>query len=88
MKMYRYNYESHLFNDSHISLLEKSLKKDRILQYTSSGIHKDDINFFLEKNPIKKFGSQGQQKTFLIALKLAQLEFLKNQHWTIAYFTF
>ena len=73
------NYESHLFNDSHISLLEKSLKKDRILQYTSTGIHKDDISFFLEKNPVKKFGSQGQQKTFLIALKLAQFEFLKNQ---------
>ena len=72
------NYESHLFYESHISLLEKSLEKDRILQYTSSGIHKDDINFFLEKNPIKKFGSQGQQKTFLIALKLAQFEFLKN----------
>lgn len=72
-------YESHLTYDSHISLLEKSIKKDRILQYTSTGIHKDDINFFLEKNPIKKFGSQGQQKTFLIALKLAQLEFLKNQ---------
>ena len=72
------NYESHLFNESHISLLEKSLEKDRVLQYTSSGIHKDDIIFFLEKNPIKKFGSQGQQKTFLIALKLAQFEFLKN----------
>ena len=73
------NYESHLFDDSHISLLEKSIKKDRIVQYTSTGIHKDDIIFLLEKNPIKKFGSQGQQKTFLIALKLAQFEFLKNQ---------
>ncbi len=73
------NYESHLFDDSHISLLEKSIKKDRLVQYTSTGIHKDDIIFLLEKNPIKKFGSQGQQKTFLIALKLAQFEFLKNQ---------
>ena len=73
------NYESHLFDDSHISLLEKSIKKDRIVQFTSTGIHKDDIIFLLEKNPIKKFGSQGQQKTFLIALKLAQFEFLKNQ---------
>ena len=72
-------YESHLFNDSHISLLKKSLKNDRIVRHTTTGIHKDDISFFLEKNPIKKFGSQGQQKTFLIALKLAQFEFLKNQ---------
>jgi DNA replication and repair protein RecF len=50
-----------------------------VLQYTTQGIHKDDISFLLEGQPIKKFGSQGQQKTFLVALKFAQFEFLKTQ---------
>ena len=72
-------YESQLHENSHEALLESNLDKDKVLQYTSSGIHKDDINFLLEDQPIKKFGSQGQQKTFLIALKLAQFDFLKKQ---------
>lgn len=72
-------YESQLHQNSHKALLKSSLEKDKILQYTSTGIHKDDINFLLEAQPIKKFGSQGQQKTFLIALKLAQFDFLKKQ---------
>ena len=72
-------FESQLHQNSHKALLESSLEKDKILQYTSTGIHKDDINFLLEAQPIKKFGSQGQQKTFLIALKLAQFDFLKKQ---------
>ncbi len=48
------------------------------LQYTSVGTHKDDLNFEIEGHPIKKFGSQGQQKSFLIALKLAQFDFIKK----------
>ena len=72
-------YESQLHENSHEALLESNLDKDKVLQYTSSGIHKDDINFLLEDQPIKQFGSQGQQKTFLIALKLAQFDFLKKQ---------
>ena len=56
-----------------------SFDKDRVLQYTSVGIHKDDIDFQIESYPIKKFGSQGQQKSFLIALKLAQFEVLKAE---------
>jgi len=59
--------------------LQKSLEKDKVLQYTTSGIHKDDLSFEIEEYPIKKFGSQGQQKSFLIALKLAQFEFIKQQ---------
>jgi recombinational DNA repair ATPase RecF len=43
------------------------------------GTHKDDLSFEIDGHPIKKFGSQGQQKSFLIALKLAQFEFLKKQ---------
>ena len=72
-------YESQLFEKDLLSLLEDSLQKDKIIQYTSSGIHKDDLVFEIDGFPIKKFGSQGQQKSFLIALKLAQFEFMKKQ---------
>ena len=60
-------------------LLVQNLSKDRALQYTSVGIHKDDLQFELEGHPIKKFGSHGQQKSFLIALKLAQFHFIKEK---------
>ncbi len=72
-------YESQLQEKSHEELLKNSLPKDKVLQYTSQGIHKDDISFLLEGQHIKKFGSQGQQKTFLVALKFAQFDFLKKQ---------
>jgi len=72
-------YESHLFKGTTLHLLEQNLAKDRALQYTSVGIHKDDLAFQIDGFPIKKFGSQGQQKSFLIALKLAQFEFVKKQ---------
>jgi len=72
-------YESQLFDLSLLQLLAESIGKDRALQYTSSGIHKDDLSFEIDAHPIKKFGSQGQQKSFLIALKLAQFDFLKKQ---------
>lgn len=72
-------YESKLLNDSLLSLFDSYLDKDRALQYTSVGIHKDDLNFDLGEHAIKKFGSQGQQKSFLIALKLAQFHFIKEQ---------
>jgi len=71
------NYESKLFSQDLLSLLESNIEKDRALQYTSVGIHKDDLRFEIENYPIKKFGSQGQQKSFLIALKFAQFQFLK-----------
>lgn len=72
-------YKSDLFNDNLNTLLEKNLNKDKALQYTSVGIHKDDLVFLIDDFPIKKFGSQGQQKSFLIALKLAQFDFIKQQ---------
>jgi DNA replication and repair protein RecF len=72
-------YESHLFDNDLATLLQENINKDRALQYTSVGIHKDDLSFEIDSYPIKKFGSQGQQKSFLIALKLAQFEFLKKQ---------
>ena len=72
-------YKSDLFESEIKNLIENSFQKDVILQYTSSGIHKDDFIFNLDGSRIKKFGSQGQQKSFLIALKLAQFEYLKNK---------
>ncbi|AXT19538.1 DNA replication and repair protein RecF [Flavobacteriaceae bacterium AU392] len=73
------DYKSDLFKNDLNTLLNDNINKDRALQYTSVGIHKDDLNFKIENYPIKKFGSQGQQKSFLIALKLAQFDFIKTQ---------
>lgn len=73
------NYESQLNTTSFLKLQEQSLHKDRILKYTTAGIHKDDFNFKISKYPIKNFGSQGQQKSFLVAIKLAQFEYIKNK---------
>lgn len=71
------NYKSDLFEDNLETLLKKSINKDKALQYTNVGIHKDDLEFNIGDYPIKKFGSQGQQKSFLIALKLAQFDSIK-----------
>lgn len=73
------NYKSQLHDSTFPELLSENLQKDKILQYTSVGTHKDDLTFGISEHPIKKFGSQGQQKSFLIALKLAQFDFLKQQ---------
>ncbi|XLS30427.1 DNA replication/repair protein RecF [Flavobacteriaceae bacterium M23B6Z8] len=72
-------YQSQLATDSLSNLLESNIQKDLALQYTSQGIHKDDLYFGIGAHPIKKFGSQGQQKSYLIALKLAQFELIKEQ---------
>jgi DNA replication and repair protein RecF len=69
-------YESHLSEKGMKQLMKESIEKDRILQYTTKGIHKDDLLLTLNGRPIKKEGSQGQQKTLLIALKLAQFNFI------------
>lgn len=71
-------HQSQLYENDFADLLAKNLYKDRILQYTTVGIHKDDILFNLEEYPIKKIGSQGQKKTYLVALKLAQFNFVKE----------
>ncbi len=60
-------------------LLEENLDRDRLLQHTTQGIHRDDLIFLIDGYPIRKFGSQGQQKSYLIALKLAEYESLKEQ---------
>ncbi len=70
-------YKSDISSDQNLyKLLKNNLEKDLRFQYTTKGIHKDDLNLNLDNFPIKKYGSQGQQKTFLIALKLAQFDYL------------
>jgi DNA replication and repair protein RecF len=66
--------------DDYLLLLRTSWTKDSYTQYTTVGIHKDDLVFRIgeENFPIKKFGSQGQQKTFVLALKLAQFEYIAS----------
>lgn len=71
-------YESNLNEQNFEEILNENLEKDRVLTYTSRGIHKDDLRFEMNGNLIKKFGSQGQQKSFLIALKLAQIKRIKD----------
>lgn len=72
-------YQSDLENNSLDDLLQKSLPKDLILKRTTKGVHRDDFIFSMGGEALKDFGSQGQQKTFLLALKLTQFNFLKAQ---------
>jgi len=72
-------YESQLLEDDLASLLKKSVEKDRLVERTTVGIHRDELQFAIHGMAMKKFGSQGQQKSFLIALKLAQYTFLYRQ---------
>ncbi len=75
----QFSYRSKLGSSEFGELLRETLEKDRVLQYTSVGIHRDDLVFEIDGYPIKKVGSQGQQKSFLIALKLAQFDFMKKK---------
>jgi DNA replication and repair protein RecF len=72
-------YQTQLDEKPLADLLETALAKDRALQFSSIGLHKDDLEFRLDGHPVKKFGSQGQQKSFLIALKLAQFDYMQQQ---------
>lgn len=74
-------YSSDLDNDEDKTmedLLKQNLDKDKMLTYTSAGIHKDDLIFEMNHQLLKKVGSQGQQKSFLISLKLAQIKRIKE----------
>ena len=71
-------YESPLHQMEFLKLMERNRNKDLILQRSSTGPHRDDLVFSLMNQPIKKFGSQGQLKTFVISLKLAQYEVIRS----------
>ncbi|MBU0764644.1 MAG: DNA replication/repair protein RecF [Bacteroidetes bacterium] len=69
-------YDSQLLYTDMRQLLNDSLHRDRLLQHTTQGVHKDDLQLDIGGHPVKKTGSQGQQKTYLTALKLAQFEYM------------
>lgn len=71
-------YHSHLDDGDLENQLKRNREKDLILGFTTHGIHKDDLDMTMDGYPIKRVGSQGQNKSYLIALKLAQYDFLKN----------
>jgi len=71
-------YQSTLQEGDYRIQLGEARQNDRLAQYTTVGIHKDDLLFTIHEVPVKRYGSQGQQKTFLIALKLAQHSFTRN----------
>lgn len=71
-------YQSDLAEGDFWNTLKESLEKDRQMQYSTAGIHKDDLVFTIGGYPVKRFASQGQQKSFLISLKLAQFDFIKE----------
>ena len=71
-------YVSHGDRGSLLEVIRDSRAKDRVMGYSLHGIHKDDLVMMLGGYPIKREGSQGQNKTYLIALKLAQFDFLKR----------
>lgn len=71
-------YVSHCERGPLLDVIRQGRSKDRILGYTTHGIHKDDLEMTLGGHPIRREGSQGQNKTFLIALKLAQFDFLRQ----------
>jgi DNA replication and repair protein RecF len=73
------SYESQLTDNDFLQLLTNSIDKDRKVLFTTVGVHKDDLILKLDDYPIKRAGSQGQQKTFLVALKLAQFDYIKQQ---------
>lgn len=75
-------YESQCQKPNFKDLFHQNLQKDLALKRTNTGIHKDDFVFEIDGYPLKKFGSQGQQKSFLIALKLAQFQIFKEQTGT------
>ncbi|HRZ75889.1 MAG TPA: DNA replication and repair protein RecF, partial [Bacteroidales bacterium] len=74
----RIEYESQLADNGQDDLFLESRQRDLSLRFTSTGIHKDDFNFLIDGFPAKKFGSQGQQKSFAVALKLAQFDYIRQ----------
>ncbi len=73
-------YESELHKAGLDQIFSASFDKDRALRYTSSGLQRDDFSFRMNGHPIRRFGSQGQQKSFLVSLKFAQYEIMKKNY--------
>ena len=73
-------YDSDLSNAGLEQLLSASYEKDCIMKHTTVGIHRDDFLFTMNGHPIRRYGSQGQQKSFLVSLKFAQYEIMKKNY--------
>ena len=73
-------YESDLDKAGLDMLLQSSYDKDRMLKYTTVGVQRDDLVFMMNGHPIRRCGSQGQQKSFLVSLKFAQYEIMKRNY--------
>jgi DNA replication and repair protein RecF len=73
-------YETELSKAGLEQILAASFDKDRALKYTTSGIQRDDFIFTMNGHPIRRYGSQGQQKSFLVSLKFAQYEIMKKNY--------
>lgn len=71
-------YNSQLENADYQNLLAESRARDIFLQRTGKGIHKDDLELIMKDQPLKRFASQGQLKSYLLAMKLAQYELLRD----------
>ena len=71
-------YVSHCQRGPLLEVIQRDRAKDRIMGYSLHGVHRDDLVFLLGGHPLKREGSQGQHKTFVISLKLAQFDFLKR----------
>ncbi len=73
-------YESELSKAPLDQLLASSFERDRIMKYTTAGVQRDDFIFTMNGHPIRRCGSQGQQKSFLVSLKFAQYEIMKKSY--------
>ena len=74
------SYRSDLRDASLGDILKASREKDRMLKYTTAGVQRDDFIFKMDGYPIRRCGSQGQQKSFLVSLKFAQYELMKRRY--------
>lgn len=74
----RIQYDSNVTSEMFENKLEKSMERDILLKMTNVGPHRDDISFFVGEHDIRKFGSQGQQRTSALSLKLAEIELVKK----------
>lgn len=72
-------HKSELEGNATADLLKQSLERDLLMQRTCAGVHRDDFIFRLQEQELRRFGSQGQQKSFLIALKLAEFEMIEDR---------
>jgi DNA replication and repair protein RecF len=73
------NYESQLHTNQFETILKQNQQKDMLLQRSNAGIHKDDISILLNGQVFKNIASQGQRKSLLFALKLAEFQLLKTK---------